>query len=127
MNVGKVLFPLFALALELPEAYFDDKVSLVLVHYSYFARNLIEYFETQNSAAIMKILHYPLQDGYPGVNDDTPGVGAHTEYLIFLTSLILLLMSSVVLRSEHPQSAPSPSMKLTRCLHIVFHHPLAAT
>ena len=28
VSVGKVLFPLFALALELPEAYFDDKVGL---------------------------------------------------------------------------------------------------
>ena len=28
LNVGKVLFPLFALALGLPETYFDDKVGL---------------------------------------------------------------------------------------------------
>jgi len=63
VNVGQVLFPLFALALELPETYFDDK--------------------TQNPAAIMKILHYPLQDGHPEIDDDTPGIGAHTDFECF--------------------------------------------
>lgn len=41
VNVGKALFPLFALALELPETYFDDKVSLDLCNYSYFSRKLV--------------------------------------------------------------------------------------
>ncbi|KAG8214934.1 hypothetical protein J3R82DRAFT_10124 [Butyriboletus roseoflavus] len=63
VNVGKVLFPLFALALELPETYFDDK--------------------TRNSAAIMRTLHYPLQDGHPEIDDDTPGIGAHTDFECF--------------------------------------------
>ena len=27
LHIGKLLFPLFALALDLPESYFDDKVS----------------------------------------------------------------------------------------------------
>lgn len=27
IHIGKLLFPLFALALDLPESYFDDKVS----------------------------------------------------------------------------------------------------
>ena len=27
IQIGKLLFPLFALALDLPESYFDDKVS----------------------------------------------------------------------------------------------------
>ncbi|KAI6039638.1 hypothetical protein EDC04DRAFT_2568213 [Pisolithus marmoratus] len=44
IGVGKVLFRLFALALDLPETYFDDK-----------ARS--------NSAAIMRTLHYPPQTG----------------------------------------------------------------
>ncbi|KAN0088084.1 hypothetical protein V8E55_006705 [Tylopilus felleus] len=63
VNVGKTLFPLFALALELPERYFDDK--------------------TQNSAAVMRVLHYPLQNGYPEIDDDTPGIGAHTDFECF--------------------------------------------
>ncbi|OSX57200.1 hypothetical protein POSPLADRAFT_1050243 [Postia placenta MAD-698-R-SB12] len=43
VELGRKLFPLFALALELPEDYFDDK--------------------TKSSAAIMRILHYPPQTG----------------------------------------------------------------
>ncbi|KAF9232321.1 2OG-Fe(II) oxygenase [Melanogaster broomeanus] len=57
------LFPLFALALELPETYFSDL--------------------TKNSAAIMRTLHYPLQDGHPDVDDETPGIGAHTDFECF--------------------------------------------
>ena len=49
----------------------------------------------------MKILHYPLQQGYPEIDDDTLGIGAHTECLVFLTSFLLLLMSSVASRSGH--------------------------
>ncbi|KAI9566271.1 hypothetical protein HD554DRAFT_2118959 [Boletus coccyginus] len=63
VNVGKVLFPLFALALELPETYFDDK--------------------TQNSAATMKALRYPSQDGHHEIGDVIPGVGAHTDFKCF--------------------------------------------
>jgi len=63
LNVGKALFPLFALALDLAEMYFEDK--------------------TRNSAANMALLHYPLQDGHPGVKDDTPGLGAHTDFQCF--------------------------------------------
>ncbi|KIN94853.1 hypothetical protein M404DRAFT_1007981 [Pisolithus tinctorius Marx 270] len=43
VGVGKVLFRLFALALDLPETYFDDK--------------------TRDSAANMQVLHYPPQTG----------------------------------------------------------------
>ncbi|KAH7909683.1 hypothetical protein BJ138DRAFT_1114780 [Hygrophoropsis aurantiaca] len=56
--VGEVLFPLFALALELPERYFEDK--------------------TKNSAAIMRTIHYPPQN-----NPKDVGIGAHTEYFHF--------------------------------------------
>ncbi|KAG1739551.1 2OG-Fe(II) oxygenase [Suillus lakei] len=55
--VGKILFPLFALSLDLPERYFDDK--------------------TKNSAAIMNTLHYPPQTG--PADDRIVGIGAHTE------------------------------------------------
>jgi len=63
MGVGRALLPLFALALELPETYFADM--------------------TKNSAAIMRTLHYPLQDGHPDVDDETPGIGAHTDFECF--------------------------------------------
>ncbi|KAG9312100.1 hypothetical protein JVU11DRAFT_7384 [Chiua virens] len=63
LSVGKGLFPLFALALDLPERYFDDK--------------------TKNSAAVMRMLHYPLRDGYPDIDDNTPGVGAHADFECF--------------------------------------------
>ncbi|KIM74834.1 hypothetical protein PILCRDRAFT_827899 [Piloderma croceum F 1598] len=57
VKLGQQLFPLFALALELPENFFDDK--------------------TKNSAALMKFLHYPPQTG--SVDDSVIGIGAHTE------------------------------------------------
>ncbi|KAF9232318.1 hypothetical protein BU15DRAFT_67570 [Melanogaster broomeanus] len=52
VSAGRALFPLFALALKLPETYFSDM--------------------TKNSVAIMRTLHYPLQDGHPDVDDETP-------------------------------------------------------
>ncbi|OCH87338.1 Clavaminate synthase-like protein [Obba rivulosa] len=61
VDLGKKLFPLFALALDLPEDYFDDK--------------------TKNSAAIMRVLHYPPQTG--PVDDRVIGIGAHTDFECF--------------------------------------------
>ncbi|KAG9312099.1 2OG-Fe(II) oxygenase [Chiua virens] len=61
INVGRKLFPLFALALDLPETYFDDK--------------------TRNAAALMRMLHYPSHDGYPDIDEDNPGIGAHSDIL----------------------------------------------
>ncbi|KIN99741.1 hypothetical protein M404DRAFT_782075 [Pisolithus tinctorius Marx 270] len=61
VGVGKVLFRLFALALDLPETYFDDK--------------------TRNSAAIMRTLHYPPQTGPE--DDRIVGIGAHTDFECF--------------------------------------------
>ncbi|KAF9649776.1 Clavaminate synthase-like protein [Thelephora ganbajun] len=61
VGVGRLLFPLFALALDLPEDFFDDK--------------------TKNSAAIMKVLHYPAQSG--PVDDRIIGIGAHTDFECF--------------------------------------------
>ncbi|OSX57172.1 hypothetical protein POSPLADRAFT_1186096 [Postia placenta MAD-698-R-SB12] len=57
VNLGKLLFPLFALALNLPEDFFDDK--------------------TIKPAAIMRLLYYPPQTG--AVDDRVEGIGAHTE------------------------------------------------
>ncbi|KAF9533183.1 hypothetical protein CPB83DRAFT_758302 [Crepidotus variabilis] len=63
LHVGKRLFPLFALALDLPENYFNDK--------------------TTKPAAIMRLLHYPPQDPTSFEKDPEGrqiGIGAHTEY-----------------------------------------------
>ncbi|GJJ15461.1 hypothetical protein Clacol_009739 [Clathrus columnatus] len=57
VKLGQALFPLFALALNLPEKFFDDK--------------------TTNTAAMLRILHYPPQTGV--VDDGVMGIGAHTE------------------------------------------------
>ncbi|KAI0694712.1 Clavaminate synthase-like protein [Earliella scabrosa] len=61
VNLGRKLFPLFALALDLPEDFFDDK--------------------TKNAAAIMRVLHYPPQTG--PVDDRVIGIGAHTDFECF--------------------------------------------
>ncbi|KAF8817070.1 2OG-Fe(II) oxygenase [Phlegmacium glaucopus] len=61
VNLGKALFPLFALALNLPEHFFDDK--------------------TQHSAALMKLLHYPPQTGT--FDERVIGIGAHTDWECF--------------------------------------------
>ncbi|ODO11636.1 hypothetical protein I350_00420 [Cryptococcus amylolentus CBS 6273] len=62
LALGQSLFPLFALALNLPETFFDDKIL--------------------HPAAIMRILFYPAlareeQDRL------TPGIGAHTDFECF--------------------------------------------
>jgi len=57
VRLGLSMFPLFALALDLPENFFADK--------------------TTNPAAIMRLLHYPPQTG--PVDERVIGIGAHTE------------------------------------------------
>ncbi|KAL4259739.1 iron/ascorbate-dependent oxidoreductase family protein [Pleurotus pulmonarius] len=61
VDVGKSLFPLFALALDLSEDFFDDK--------------------TRHSAALMRMLHYPPQP--PTEGDRVIGIGAHTDWECF--------------------------------------------
>ncbi|KAI0629793.1 Clavaminate synthase-like protein [Trametes polyzona] len=61
VNLGRKMFPLFALALDLPENFFDDK--------------------TKNAAALMRVLHYPPQTG--PVDDRVIGIGAHTDFECF--------------------------------------------
>ncbi|KAF7964711.1 hypothetical protein HWV62_3683, partial [Athelia sp. TMB] len=61
LRLAKTLFPLFALALDLPGDFFDDK--------------------TQHSAALMKLLHYPPQMGQ--VDERIMGIGAHTDWECF--------------------------------------------
>ncbi|KAL5482369.1 hypothetical protein ACEPAI_8963 [Sanghuangporus weigelae] len=58
ISFGKKLFPLFAIALGLPENFFEDK--------------------TQENAAVMRVVKYPPQFG--PVDDRVIGIGAHTEY-----------------------------------------------
>ncbi|KAK0201549.1 hypothetical protein DFS33DRAFT_1265001 [Desarmillaria ectypa] len=64
VRLGQKLFPLFALALDLPENFFGDK--------------------TTKPAAIMRLLHYPSQK--PSSVDEQEkvlGIGAHTDYECF--------------------------------------------
>jgi len=65
--LGRRLFPLFALALDVDEHFFDDK--------------------TTKPAAIMRLLYYPPQtEPLEGVNAQTrsvEGIGAHTDYECF--------------------------------------------
>ncbi|KAI0060472.1 Clavaminate synthase-like protein [Artomyces pyxidatus] len=61
VNLGLALFPLFALALDLPADFFDDK--------------------TRHCAALMRALHYPPQTG--PVDDRVIGIGAHTDFECF--------------------------------------------
>ncbi|EEB92166.1 hypothetical protein MPER_09365, partial [Moniliophthora perniciosa FA553] len=61
VQLGRSLFPLFALALDLPENFFDDK--------------------TTKPAAIMRLLHYPPQNPTKMAEDGSViGIGAHTDY-----------------------------------------------
>jgi len=62
IRLGRTLFTLFALALDLPENFFDDK--------------------TSRPAAIMRILHYPPQDP-ENADFRKIGIGAHTDYECF--------------------------------------------
>ncbi|CDR43360.1 RHTO0S08e00606g1_1 [Rhodotorula toruloides] len=61
MALGKRLFPLFALALDLPEDYFADKL--------------------KNPGSTMRILHYPPQFG--PMDSKEIGIGAHSDYECF--------------------------------------------
>jgi len=61
VRLGLYLFPLFALALDLPEDFFADKIT--------------------KPAAIMRLLYYPPQTGV--VDDRTIGIGSHTDYECF--------------------------------------------
>ncbi|KAG6919624.1 hypothetical protein DXG01_003488 [Tephrocybe rancida] len=63
IKLGKLLFPLFALALDLAEDFFDDK--------------------TTRPAAIMRILHYPPQPSKTDNEDRQIGIGEHTDYECF--------------------------------------------
>ncbi|KAH0832404.1 2OG-Fe(II) oxygenase [Lanmaoa asiatica] len=105
VNVGKVLFPLFALALDLPETYFDDKVGLACCNYS-------------NSAAIMKALHYPLQEGHPEIDDDTPGIGAHTECSCFTILWQQPEIQALQVMNPQKQWIDAPAIKDTLVINI---------
>ncbi|KAG7088871.1 hypothetical protein E1B28_012822 [Marasmius oreades] len=61
VNLGKLLFPIFALALDIDETFFDDK--------------------TKTSAALMRIIHYPDQTG--PTDEGVIGIGAHTDWECF--------------------------------------------
>ncbi|KAJ4494615.1 hypothetical protein C8J55DRAFT_532810 [Lentinula edodes] len=64
VQLGLKLFPILALALNLPENFFEDK--------------------TTKPAAIMRLLHYPPQSPSMLDNDGSViGIGAHTDYECF--------------------------------------------
>jgi isopenicillin N synthase-like dioxygenase len=62
LGLGQRLFPLIALALDLPESFFDDKI--------------------RHPAAIMRLLFYP-ELGDREVDELMPGIGAHTDFECF--------------------------------------------
>ncbi|KAG9312090.1 hypothetical protein JVU11DRAFT_7374 [Chiua virens] len=98
MNVGKILYPLFALALELPEAYFDDK--------------------TKNSAAVMRVLHYPSRNEHPELSEDTPGIGAHSEYLCFTVLWQLPDVQGLQIMNSDKEWINAPPMEDTLVVNI---------
>ncbi|KAI0265683.1 Clavaminate synthase-like protein [Gloeopeniophorella convolvens] len=69
VGLGKHLFPLFARALDLAPDFFDDK--------------------TRNSAALMRVLHYPPQTG--PVDERVIGIGAHTDFEVCLGHCFTIL------------------------------------
>lgn len=78
VELGKQLFPLFAVALDLPEDYFADKVRRNACKFQRRLRILRHTsWQTRNSAALMRVLHYPPQTG--PIDDRIIGIGAHTE------------------------------------------------
>ncbi|KAG8738176.1 hypothetical protein FRC10_007169 [Ceratobasidium sp. 414] len=81
IDLGLRLFPAFALALNLPEDFFADKVTCLPPPYSDPNRLV----QIKNAAAIMRLLHYPPQIGV--VDDRVQGIGAHTDYEVLLISL----------------------------------------
>lgn len=74
VDLGLKLFPAFALALNLPENFFADKV-----HLNSCVRFPFDFYldKVKDAAAIMRLLHYPPQTGI--VDDRVQGIGAHTE------------------------------------------------
>jgi isopenicillin N synthase-like dioxygenase len=71
---------LFALALDLPEDFFSDKVggrNSYIVHVVQLTNTVPE--QITKPAAIMRLLYYPPQTGV--IDDRIIGIGAHTEYV----------------------------------------------
>ncbi|KAL1666184.1 hypothetical protein GGF50DRAFT_113432 [Schizophyllum commune] len=97
LGVGRLMFPLFALALGLPETFFEDK--------------------TRNSAALMRLLHYPPQTAEVD-ESKVIGIGAHTDWECFT---ILWQESGKqalqVLNSEH-KWIPAPPIEGTLVINL---------
>ena len=69
-----VTFPIFALALDLPENFFEDKVRMWNPGRP---GCMLTGVQITRPAVIMRLLHYPPQTGV--VDDRVQGIGAHTE------------------------------------------------
>lgn len=61
--------------------------------------------QTKNSAALMRVLHYPPQTG--PVDDRVAGIGAHTEYILPFSSLLLSLTIATLLFSWEVRVIPA--------------------
>jgi len=75
--LGRRLFPLFALALDVDEHFFDDK--------------------TTKPAAIMRLLYYPPQtepiEGIGAQTGPIEGIGAHTDYEVLSGADVIVPVS----------------------------------
>jgi hypothetical protein len=86
VNLGRALFPIFALALNLPEDFFKDKVHFYpCLIFTRLVHRMSYQLQTQHSAALMKLLYYPPQTG--PVDERVIGIGAHTEYVLVLHTI----------------------------------------
>jgi isopenicillin N synthase-like dioxygenase len=78
LELGHNIFPLLALALDIPEDFFSDKVVLFYSCFSSLHRTHAR-GQTRNSAALLRILHYPSQPPQTDSSEGSLGIGAHTE------------------------------------------------
>jgi len=94
--VGKKLFALFALALDLPETYFDDK--------------------TMYPAAAMRSLHYPPQPD--ALDDKVFGIGAHTDFMCFTVLWQQEGIQSLQVLNSHQQWINVPPLPGTLVINL---------
>ncbi|KAG2069026.1 Clavaminate synthase-like protein [Suillus decipiens] len=96
LSIGKKLFCLFALALDLPETYFNDK--------------------TVYSAATMRTLHYPPQPDAP--DDKILGIGAHTDFVCFTILWQQIGIEALQVLNSHEQWINVPPLPGTLVINL---------
>ncbi|EAL21748.1 hypothetical protein CNBC4500 [Cryptococcus deneoformans B-3501A] len=97
LGLGQSLFPLFALALDLPEDFFSDKI--------------------EHPAAIMRILFYPAL-GERQVDELMPGIGAHTDFECFTILRQDDVPSALQVQNRKGQWVDAPYMPDTFVINI---------